>query len=402
MSYLLVVDIGSSQIKAAIAEISDIGRIVTRGLGSARSGGLKQGVVIEIDSVVEALKRAVSAANQMAGTKLSDPLVSVGGSHLVGQDISATVMLNHREVTDVLVTQAMEQVQIQAQMPDREILSVIPRSFTLDEQTGLRSPQGMSGNQLLAHVHVITGATYVIQNLKKCLKLAGLEAAVLVPSALAVSQLVSADEQELGVCVADIGMGATDIMVIAEGSPVWMQVVPMGGDLLTHDLAAALKTPLGDAEYLKVQYGYAHTTFAPPDQTARVKKIADRPAEDIRLQQLTAFIQPRIEEFAEILGERLRLSGRFEKASTGIVLCGGTAALPGISQVFESVLQYPCRVLKQAHQGGLDGLLQDPANAVVAGLLAYGRDQEVRPQPHWLGAQGSMFNRVRQWIQGNF
>ena len=134
MSYLLVVDIGSSQIKAVIAEISDIGRIVTRGLGSARSGGLKQGVVIEIDSVVEALKRAVSAANQMAGTKLSDPLVSVGGSHLVGQDISATVMLNHREVTDVLVTQAMEQVQIQAQMPDREILSVIPRSFTLDHK----------------------------------------------------------------------------------------------------------------------------------------------------------------------------------------------------------------------------------------------------------------------------
>ena len=121
MSYLLVVDIGSSQIKAVVAEISDIGRIVTRGLGSARSGGLKQGVVIEIDSVVEALKRAVSAANQMAGTKLSDPLVSVGGSHLIGQDISATVMLNHREVTDVLVTQAMEQVQIQAQMPDREI-----------------------------------------------------------------------------------------------------------------------------------------------------------------------------------------------------------------------------------------------------------------------------------------
>jgi cell division protein FtsA len=132
------------------------------------------------------------------------------------------------------------------------------------------------------------------------------------------------------------------------------------------------------------------------------KKLADRPAENISLQQLTAFIQPRVEEIAEILGERLRQSGRFEEASTGIVLCGGTAALPGIAQVFESMLQCPCRVLKQAHQEGLDGLLQDPANAVLAGLLAYGRDQEVRPKPRWLGAQGSMFNRVRQWIQGNF
>jgi cell division protein FtsA len=296
----------------------------------------------------------------------------------------------------------MEQVQAQAQVPEREILSVIPRSFTLDTQTGIRSPQGMTGNRLDAHVHVITGATHVVNNLKKCLRLAGLGAAVLVPSALAVSQLVLPDERELGVCVADIGVGTTDVMVISEGAPAWMQVMPMGGELLTHDLAVALKTPLGDAEHLKVQYGCAHTSFAPPKDTVQVKKLADRPAENISLQQLTAFIQPRVEEIAEILGERLRQSGRFEEASTGIVLCGGTAALPGIAQVFESMLQCPCRVLKQAHQEGLDGLLQDPANAVLAGLLAYGRDQEVRPKPRWLGVQGSMFNRVRQWIQGNF
>jgi cell division protein FtsA len=387
MSHLLVIDIGSSQITAAVAELSDNRRIVVRGLGRARSGGLKQGVVIQIDSVVEALVRAVAEANQMAGTKLSDPLVSIGGSHLLGQDISGTVMLNHREVTDVLLTQAMEQVQAQAQVPEREILSVIPRSFTLDSQHGIRSPQGMTGNRLEAHVHVITGATHVVNNLKKCLRLAGLDAAVLVPSSLAVSQLVLPDERELGVCVADIGVGTIDLMVISEGAPAWMQVMPMGGELLTHDLAVALKTPLGDAEHLKIQYGYAHTSFAPPTDTVQVKKLADR---------------PRVEEIAEILGERLRQSGRFEEASTGIVLCGGTAALPGIAQVFESLLQCPCRVLKQAHQEGLDGLLQDPANAVLAGLLAYGRDQEVRPKPRWLGAQGSMLNRVRQWIQGNF
>lgn len=402
MSHLLVIDIGSSQITAAVAELSDNRRIVVRGLGRARSGGLKQGVVIQIDSVVEALVRAVAEANQMAGTKLSDPLVSIGGSHLLGQDISGTVMLNHREVTDVLLTQAMEQVQAQAQVPEREILSVIPRSFTLDSQHGIRSPQGMTGNRLEAHVHVITGATHVVNNLKKCLRLAGLDAAVLVPSSLAVSQLVLPDERELGVCVADIGVGTIDLMVISEGAPAWMQVMPMGGELLTHDLAVALKTPLGDAEHLKVQYAYAHTSFAPPTDTVQVKKLADRPAETISLQQLTAFLQPRVEEIAEILGERLRQSGRFEEASTGIVLCGGTAALPGIAQVFESLLQCPCRVLKQAHQEGLDGLLQDPANAVLAGLLAYGRDQEVRPKPRWLGAQGSMLNRVRQWIQGNF
>ena len=402
MSHLLVIDIGSSQSTAAVAELSDNRRIVVRGLGRARSGGLKQGVVIQIDSVVEALVRAVAEANQMAGTKLSDPLVSIGGSHLLGQDISGTVMLNHREVTDVLLTQAMEQVQAQAQVPEREILSVIPRSFTLDSQHGIRSPQGMTGNRLEAHVHVITGATHVVNNLKKCLRLAGLDAAVLVPSSLAVSQLVLPDERELGVCVADIGVGTIDLMVISEGAPAWMQVMPMGGELLTHDLAVALKTPLGDAEHLKVQYAYAHTSFAPPTDTVQVKKLADRPAETISLQQLTAFLQPRVEEIAEILGERLRQSGRFEEASTGIVLCGGTAALPGIAQVFESLLQCPCRVLKQAHQEGLDGLLQDPANAVLAGLLAYGRDQEVRPKPRWLGAQGSMLNRVRQWIQGNF
>ena len=142
--------------------------------------------------------------------------------------------------------------------------------------------------------------------------------------------------------------------------------------------------------------------FAPPAETVQVKKLADRPAETISLQQLTAFIQPRIEEIAEILGERLRQSGRFEEASTGIVLCGGTAALPGIAQVFESMLQCPCRVLKQAHQDGLDGLLQDPANAVLQVFWRMDATKEVRPRPHWLGTQGNMFNRVRQWIQEIF
>ncbi len=402
MSQLLVLDMGSSQMTAAVAELTDDRRIVVRGLGRARCKGLKQGVVIEIDTVVEAAKRATSEANKMAGTKLSNPLVSIGGSHLVGQDISGVVMLNHREVTDALLTQAMEQVQSQALTADREILSVIPRTFSLDNQTGIRSPHGMSGNRLEAHVHVITGATHVVSNLKKCLRLAGLEASVLVPSALAVSQLVLPDERDLGVCVADIGLGTTDLMVLSQGAPAWMQVLPMGGELLTHDLAVALKTPLGDAELLKVQYGYAHTRFAPTQNDVQVKKIADRPAEVISLQQLTAFLQPRVEEIAEIIGERLRLSGRFEEAATGLVLTGGAAALPGIAQVFESILQCPCRVLKSSRQDGLEGLLQDPANAVLAGLLVYGRDQEIRPKPRWLGMQGGMLNRVRQWIQGNF
>ena len=210
MSHLLVIDIGSSDIKAAVAKMTEDRSIVVCGIGRARSGGLKQGVVIQIESVVEALGRAVAEANRIAGTKLSDPLVSIGGSHLFGQDISGTISLNHREVTDALLTQAMEQVQLQAQILGRETLSVIPRSFTLDSQSGIRSPQGMTGNTLEAHVHVITGATHAVNNLKKCLRLAGLEAAVLVPSALAVSQLVLPDERELGVCIADIGVGTTD------------------------------------------------------------------------------------------------------------------------------------------------------------------------------------------------
>ena len=402
MGHLLVIDIGSSEIRAAVAEITEGRSILVCGLGRARSGGLKQGVVIQIDSVVEALKRAVSEANKMAGTKLSNPLVSIGGSHLLGQDISGTIILNHREVTDALLTQAMEQVQAQAQVLGREILSVIPRSFTLDSQPGIRSPQGMSGNRLEAHVHVITGATHVVNNLKKCLRLAGLEVAVLVPSALAVCQLVLPDERELGVCTVDIGVGTTDLMIISDGVPAWMQVLPMGGELLTRDLAVALKTPLSDAEQLKEQHGCAHTSFVTIKKDVQVKKLADRPAEKISLQQLTAFIQPRVEEIAEIIGERLRQTGRFEEASTGLVLCGGTAALPGIGQLFESILQCPCRVLKYAHQDGLDMLLENPANAVLAGLLAYGRDQEVRPKPRWLNSQGDLFSRIRQWIQVNF
>ena len=183
-------------------------------------------------------------------------------------------------------------------------------------------------------------------------------------------------------------------MVISEGAPAWMQVIPMGGELLTHDLAVALKTPIGDAEHLKLQYGHAHTGLAPPKEMVQVNKLADRPPENISLQQLTAFIQPRVEEIAEILGQRLHQTGRFEEASMGIVLCGGTATLPGITQVFESMLQCPCWVLKQAHREDLMGYYKIQPMRLLQVFWAYGRDQEVRPQPHWFGAQGSMLNRV--------
>lgn len=402
MTELLVIDIGSSQISAAIANISSCSGIEVFGLAHTKSGGLKQGVVIQIDAVVEALKRVVSEANAMAGTHLSNPIVSIGGTHLSGQDFSASISLNGREVTDSLLVQSMEYAQTQVRLSDREILSVIPRSFTLDRQSGIRLPHGMTGQRLKADAHAVTGASYVIANLKKCLRLANLEASLLVPSAVAVGQMVLEDERNLGVCVVDIGLSTTDLLIISDGAPVWTQVLPVGGELLTHDLVVALNTPLADAERLKVQSGYAHTSLAPPKDTIYVKKFADRPAEKISLQQLSAFLQPRVEEIAEIVGAKLRDVGRFEEASTGLVLSGGTSQLPGIAQVFESVLQCPCRVLKQANQDGLEGLLKDPSNAVLAGLLAYGHDHELQSRKGWLRVQRSVFEKVQKWIRGNF
>jgi cell division protein FtsA len=384
MSQVLVIDMGSSVVSAAVAQLTEQGRIAVKGLGRARSGGLKQGVVINIDTTVEAIRRAVTEANQMAGTKLSHALIAVGGTHLLGQDVVGQVDLNHREVTDQMLAQAMEHVQRQVEVPDRDVLSVIPQQFTIDAQTGIRAPQGMSGRHLDVHVHVITAATHALLNLKKCLKLAGIEGDVIVPSALAVSQLVLSDERDLGVCIADIGFGTTDLMVVADGAPVWTQVLPMAGELLTHDLAVA------------------HASFAPAEARVDVQKLADRPAESISLMQLSAYLQPRVEEIVEIIGERLRSSGRFQEAATGVVLTGGTANLPGIAAVAESILQCPVRVLKGVTQDGLEGLLQDPSNAVLAGLLAYGRDQQIQPKPRWIGAQGSAVKRVRDWIKGNF
>lgn len=402
MSQVLVIDMGSSVVSAAVAQLTEQGRIAVKGLGRARSGGLKQGVVINIDTTVEAIRRAVTEANQMAGTKLSHALIAVGGTHLLGQDVVGQVDLNHREVTDQMLAQAMEHVQRQVEVPDRDVLSVIPQQFTIDAQTGIRAPQGMSGRHLDVHVHVITAATHALLNLKKCLKLAGIEGDVIVPSALAVSQLVLSDERDLGVCIADIGFGTTDLMVVADGAPVWTQVLPMAGELLTHDLAVALKTPLSQAETLKCRHGFAHASFAPAEARVDVQKLADRPAESISLMQLSAYLQPRVEEIVEIIGERLRSSGRFQEAATGVVLTGGTANLPGIAAVAESILQCPVRVLKGVTQDGLEGLLQDPSNAVLAGLLAYGRDQQIQPKPRWIGAQESAVKRVRDWIKGNF
>lgn len=402
MTELLVIDVGSRRISAAVAIINEDGQIDVTGLGCVRSSGLKQGVIIQIDSVVDALKRAVAEANAMAGTRLSHPIISVGGAHLKGQNVSGSVNLNYSEVTDTVLTRTMEDIQSKASVPNREILSVIPHPFILDSQSGIRSPHGMIGNQLKVHAHVITGASNVINNIKTSLRLANLEASLFVPSAVAVGQLLFQDERELGVCVVDIGLDTTDLMVISNGAPKWLEVLPIGGESLTNDLAVALKTPLSGAEQLKLQHGFAHTSLAPMSGFVQVNKRSDRQAEQISFQQLTAFLQPRVEEIAEIIADKLLVIGRLGDASTGFVLTGGTAQLPGITQVFESVLQYPCRVLQRTHQEGLTGLLRDPAHAVLAGLIQYGKDQEIQPKTSWLGIHGSMFDRMQKWIRGNF
>ena len=403
MTCQLAIDIGTQKIRAAVGECEKNGRFIIRGFGSRSSAGaVKQGIVVNIESAVEAIRFAVSEANNMAGIKPSGALVGIGGAHLIGHDFSGSIKLNGREITSDIRQNLMDQVEAQAISPERSVLSVIPKKYSLDNLDGIREPTGMFGDELHASVHVITGATHAVHNLKKCLKLAGLEDNILIPQPYAVSQLLSDDERELGIAIVDIGAGTTDLMIVFRGAPVWTSVLPMAGELLTQDLAIALKTPLVHAANIKCRYGFAHENFINSNENISIPKLADRPPEAISSQQLTAYLQPRVEEILEVIGEKLRHSGYLAQVSTGIVLVGGSSSLRGLSGVAESILQCPVRILRDSSSGTLSGLLQDPANAVLAGLFNYGEEQKVLPKKKWPRVRVGVFNQVFEWIQKNF
>lgn len=398
-------DIGTSKIVAIVAEILPEGRLEVIGMGQTPSRGLKKGVVVNIESTVNAIQRALEEAELMADCKIREVYTGIAGSHIRSINSHGMVAIKDKEVGQSDVDRVIETARAVIIPTDQQVLHILTQEFIIDGQEDVREPLGMSGVKLEVKVHIVTGAISAAQNIIKCVRRCGLEVRDLILQPLASSMAVlSEDEKDLGVCLVDIGGGTTDIAVFTGGAIRHTSVIPIAGDQITNDVAMALRTPTADAEDLKVKYGCALRQLADAKEMIEVLGVGDRPARQLSRQTLAEVIEPRVEELYSLVQAELRRSGFEELLSSGIVITGGSSAMEGMVELGEEVFHMPVRLGMPQYVGGLAEVVRNPRFATAVGLLLAGMDQHQRHHLATMqnGSMTQIFNRMRSWFQGNF
>ncbi len=370
---LVGLDIGTTNINVTVAEQLPDGRIDVLGVGSSPSRGLRKGVVINIEATVDSISKAIAQAESMAGTSISSVYAAISGSHVKGFNSHGIVGIKNKEVSPLDVERVIEAAKAVAIPLDREILHVLPQEFIIDEQDGIREPLGISGVRLEARVHIVTGAVASAQNVVKCANRCGLAVKDIVLAGLASGRaVVSPEEQELGVCLVDIGGGTSDVTVFHAGAVKHTSVISVGGNLITSDIAAGLRTPINAAEEIKCRFGAAQASAFNRDETIEVPSTGGRSARVLSKLVLAEIIEPRVIEIFTLLQRDLAKAGCLEYLTSGIVLTGGSANLSGIAQVGEQVFNLPVRVGVPMGVGGLTDLVKAPQYATGVGLVLHG------------------------------
>ncbi|MDH5544924.1 MAG: cell division protein FtsA [Gammaproteobacteria bacterium] len=404
---LVGLDIGTSKVVAIVCEITPEGDIDIIGLGSHPSRGLKKGVVVNIESTVQSIQRAVEEAELMAGCQIHSVYTGIAGSHIRSLNSHGIVAIRDKEVNQGDVERVIDAARAVAIPADQKILHVLPQEFVIDEQDGVREPVGMSGVRLEAKVHMVTGAVSAAQNIIKCVKRCGLDVDDIILEQLASSYAVlTEDEKELGVCLVDIGGGTTDIAVFTDGAIRHTAVIPIAGDQVTSDIAVALRTPTHHAEEIKVRYGCALTQMASPDETIEVPSVGDRPSRRLARQTLAEVIEPRYEELFTLVQAELRRSGMEDMIAAGIVLTGGSAKMEGAIELAEEVFHMPVRLGLPQGVTGLVDVIRNPIHSTGVGLLLYGFKHQHSPrrgQGYGMSEESEgVWSRMKSWFQNNF
>ncbi|NIB40054.1 cell division protein FtsA [Pseudomaricurvus alkylphenolicus] len=399
-------DIGTSKVVAIVGEISSDGELEIVGIGSHRSTGLKKGVVVNIESTVQSIQRAVEEAELMAGCQIHSVYAGIAGSHIRSLNSHGIVAIKDREVFSQDLDRVIDAAQAVAIPADQKILHILPQEYLIDEQEGVKEPLGMSGVRLEAKVHLVTCAVNAAQNIEKCIRRCGLEVEDVILEQLASSHSVlTEDEKELGVCLVDIGGGTTDIAVFTEGSIRHTGVIPIAGDQVTNDIAMALRTPTPHAEDIKIKYACALAKLTGPEETIKVPSVGDREPRDLSRQALAEVVEPRYDELFTLVQAELRRSGFEDLVAAGIVLTGGTAKMEGVVELAEEIFHMPVRLGNPQHVSGLTDIVNNPIYSTGVGLLLYAKQQqgETRtPQPPVVAEENSWWEKVRAWFQGNF
>ena len=398
-------DIGTTKVVAVVAEVMPDGRHEVIGLGQHESKGLKKGVVVNIESTVESIQRALEEAELMADCQIRNVWIGIAGSHIRSFNSRGMVAIKDKEVTAVDVARAIETARAVNIPTDQQLLHTIPQEFIVDNQEGVREPIGMSGVRLEVKVHIVTGAVSAVQNVIKCVRRCGLEVTDWILQGRASADAVlTADEKELGVVLVDIGGGTTDVAIFTEGAIRHTTVLPIGGDQITNDIAMALRTPTAEAEEIKVLYGIAKQVLADPGETFDVPGLGDRGPRPLSRQALAAVIEPRVEELFSLVHQVVRESGFEEVLSSGIVITGGSALMPGMCELAEDIFLKAARVGEPDYHGQLADVVRSPRYATVLGLLMEAKRQYLRGQvvTRHGGSAKAVWERMKEWFLGNF
>jgi len=402
---LVALDIGTSKIVTLVAEITAEDTLNLIGMGSHPSRGLKKGVVVNIESTVNAIQRSLEEAELMADAKIKEVITGIAGSHIKSFNSHGMVAIKDKEVQQYDIDRVIETARAVNIPMEQQVLHILEQEFIIDGQGGVRQPLGMSGMRLEVKVHIVTGAVSAAQNIMKCVRRCGLEVRDLMLQPLASADAVLLDdERDLGVCLVDIGGGTTDIAVFTDGAIKHTSVIPIAGDQITNDIAMALRTPTKDAEELKIAHGVALRQLASASDMIEVPGVGERGPRELSRQTLAEVIEPRVEELYSLIQRELRSSGLEELLSSGIVITGGSALMKGMVELGEEVFHMPVRVGLPQYSGPLAEVVRNPRYATAMGLLMAGIDQVKRDRHAKMQGAGfkEVLEKMKGWFKGNF
>ena len=396
-------DIGTSKVVAIVAELGLEGEIDIIGIGSHPSKGLKKGVVVNIETTVDSIQRAIEEAELMAGCQIEQVYAGIAGSHIRGLNSHGIVAIRDKEVFQADIDRVIDAAQAVAIPADQKVLHVLPQEYVIDDQEGVKEPLGMSGVRLEAKVHLMTCAVNAHQNIEKCIRKCGLEVEDIILEQLASGDAVlTEDEKDLGVCLVDIGGGTTDIAIFSEGAIRHTAVIPIAGDQVTNDIAMALRTPTPNAEEIKIKYACALGSLAQENETIKIPSVGDRSDRDLSRQALAEVVEPRYEELFSLVQAELRRSGFEDLVAAGIVLTGGTSKIEGAIELAEEIFHMPVSLGKPKSVAGLSDIVRNPIYSTAVGLLHYGAKQQIKGvTSNPKQKSDGLINQFKSWFTGN-
>jgi cell division protein FtsA len=396
-------DIGTTKICAIVGALTEDGIDIV-GIGSSPSRGLRKGVVINIDSTVQSIRKAIEEAELMAGCEIKSVFAGIAGGHIKGINSQGVIAIKNREVSSEDVKRVIEAAKAIAIPMDREVIHILPQEFIIDDQDGIREPLGMSGVRLEAKVHIVTGAAASAQNIVKSCNRGGLDVADIVLEQLASSEAVlSPEEKELGVALVDIGGGTTDIAIFVDGAIKHTAVLSLGGHQITNDIAVGLRTPMAEAEKIKHKYGCCLSSMVGKDETIEVPSVGGRKPRILSRQLLAEILEPRVEEIFTLVNREIVKSGFEDVIASGVVITGGSTILEGMVELAEQIFNLPVRRGVPQNIGGLVDVVNSPVYATGVGLVIYG-SRHMESVTHFPSTQSDdnlfrkVSRRMKEWF----